>query len=46
MTLILGIEIDNESVPWAAAGSNVTLYLAGIDPVQLGYTSIGRDPEP
>lgn len=27
--------MDEESVPWAAAGSNATLYLQNIDPVHL-----------
>ncbi|KAG8834576.1 Hsp70 suppressor, GTPase facilitates ribosomal subunit dissociation [Serendipita sp. 399] len=29
------IESDGESLPWAAAGSTVGLYLSGIDPIQL-----------
>ncbi|KAG8847044.1 Hsp70 suppressor, GTPase facilitates ribosomal subunit dissociation [Tulasnella sp. 330] len=29
------IENEEKSVPWAAAGSNVTLYLANVDPVHL-----------
>ncbi|KAG8810565.1 Hsp70 suppressor, GTPase facilitates ribosomal subunit dissociation [Serendipita sp. 401] len=39
------IESDGESLPWAAAGSSVHLYLSGIDPIHLrqvfanlGYT--------
>ena len=33
------IELEEENVPWAAAGSNVTLYLTAIDPIHLdiGY---------
>jgi hypothetical protein len=31
------MEVDEESVPWAAAGVNATLYLADIDPTHLRY---------
>lgn len=34
------IEIEDASVPWAAAGSNVTLYLTAIDPVNLNIGSV------
>lgn len=34
------IEIEDASVPWAAAGSNVTLYLTAIDPVNLSIGSV------
>ena len=34
------IEIDDVSVPWAAAGSNATLYLTAIDPVNLSIGSV------
>jgi elongation factor 1 alpha-like protein len=27
--------VDEESVPWAVAGSNVTIYLSSIDPIHL-----------
>jgi elongation factor 1 alpha-like protein len=33
----IAIEIDGESLLWAAAGHNVNLYLSGIDPIHLGY---------
>lgn len=33
------IELDDESVPYASAGQNVSLYLGGIDPIHL---SIGH----
>lgn len=33
--VVRSIELDDESVPWAVAGSNVTLYLAQIDPIHL-----------
>lgn len=29
------IEADGETLPWAAAGSTVQLYLSGIDPIHL-----------
>jgi len=36
--LRLVIEVGEEDlVPWVAAGSNVTLYLSGIDPIHLKY---------
>lgn len=35
----LALEVDSISVPWAIAGSNVTIYLAGIDPLQLRYAT-------
>lgn len=33
------ITVDEESAPWAAAGSNATLYLTMVDPINLsiGY---------
>lgn len=31
----LAIEVDEEDAPWAAAGSNATLYLQNIDPIHL-----------
>lgn len=37
---VQAIEIENASVPWAAAGSNVTLYLAAIDPINLSIGSV------
>jgi elongation factor 1 alpha-like protein len=37
-----GTAIINEenNVPWAAAGSNVTIYLTAVDPVHLSVGSI------
>ena len=29
------LEVEEESVQWAAAGANATIYLSGIDPVHL-----------
>ncbi|KAG8964732.1 Hsp70 suppressor, GTPase facilitates ribosomal subunit dissociation [Tulasnella sp. 419] len=34
------IEYDEKLVPWAAAGSNITLYLANVDPLQLSVGSV------
>ncbi|KAJ3734405.1 P-loop containing nucleoside triphosphate hydrolase protein [Lentinula guzmanii] len=34
------IEVKDESVPWAAAGMNVTLYLTSIDPVHLNIGNV------
>jgi len=34
------IDYEDETVPWAASGSNVTLYLAGIDPIHLSIGSV------
>ncbi|PFH52608.1 hypothetical protein AMATHDRAFT_139460 [Amanita thiersii Skay4041] len=38
--VVKSIDIDQASVPWAAAGSNATLYLTAIDPVQLNIGSV------
>jgi elongation factor 1 alpha-like protein len=32
--------VEEESVPWAAAGSNATLYLTAIDPVHLAIGNV------
>jgi elongation factor 1 alpha-like protein len=34
------IEVKEESVPWAAAGMNATLYLTSIDPVHLNIGNV------
>lgn len=34
------IEAETESLQWAAAGSNVTLYLTAVDPVHLNIGSV------
>lgn len=34
------IERDEETVPYASAGQNVNLYLAGIDPIHLNIGSV------
>ncbi|GLB33494.1 putative elongation factor Tu C-terminal domain [Lyophyllum shimeji] len=38
------IEVDEETVPWAAAGTNATLYLTSVDPVQLHIGSVLSSP--
>jgi len=38
--VVKSIEIEDASVPWAAAGSNATLYLTAIDPVNLNIGSV------
>lgn len=37
---LLAIERDEETVPYASAGQNVNLYLAGIDPIHLNIGSV------
>ncbi|KAI0269328.1 EF Tu GTP binding domain-containing protein [Gloeopeniophorella convolvens] len=34
------IETETDRVPWAAAGSNVTLYLTAVDPIHLDIGSV------
>ena len=34
------IQSETENLPWAAAGSNVTLYLTAVDPVHLNIGSV------
>lgn len=38
--MTLAIERDEETVPYASAGQNVNLYLAGIDPIHLNIGSV------
>ena len=38
--LFSAIEIEDESQPWAAAGSNVTVYLTSIDPVHISIGTV------
>ncbi|CAE6408626.1 unnamed protein product [Rhizoctonia solani] len=42
--VIKSIEKDDASVQWAAAGSNVTIYLASIDPIHLSIGSVLCSP--
>jgi elongation factor 1 alpha-like protein len=34
------IEVEEENVPWAAAGSNLTLALVSVDSIQLTIGSV------
>lgn len=36
----LAIEVEDENQPWAAAGSNVTVYLTSIDPVHINIGTV------
>lgn len=38
--VVKSIEVDEENVPWAAAGSNVNIQLTSIDPVNLIIGSV------
>ncbi|KAH9482958.1 HBS1-like protein [Psilocybe cubensis] len=38
--IVKGIDIEDQSVPWAASGSNVVLHLTAIDPVHLHTGSV------
>ncbi|KAF8076074.1 P-loop containing nucleoside triphosphate hydrolase protein [Lyophyllum atratum] len=38
--IVKSIEVDEENVPWAAAGSNATFYLTSVDPVHLHIGSV------
>ncbi|KAF8707441.1 Elongation factor Tu C-terminal domain, partial [Rhizoctonia solani] len=42
--VIKSIEKDDVNVQWAAAGSNVTIYLANIDPIHLSIGSVLCSP--
>ncbi|KAJ6627523.1 P-loop containing nucleoside triphosphate hydrolase protein [Mycena sp. CBHHK59/15] len=47
--IVKSIEVEEENVPWAAAGSNATLYLTAVDPIQLTIGSVlcpPSDPVP
>lgn len=47
--LFLAIEIEDEHVPWAAAGSNATLYLTAVDAIHLSIGNVlcpMADPPP
>jgi len=39
------LEVEEESVQWAAAGANATIYLAGIDPIHLSVGCVLCHPE-
>lgn len=34
------INVEEEPVPWAAAGSNATIYLTAVDPIHVGIGSV------
>lgn len=34
------IDVEEENQPWAAAGSNATLYLTSIDPVHVNIGTV------
>jgi len=38
--LVRLIDVEEQSVPWAAAGTNATLYLTSIDPIHLSIGSV------
>jgi len=38
--LVRLLEVDEENVPWAAAGANATLYLSDIDPIHLSIGTV------
>ncbi|THH13896.1 hypothetical protein EW146_g6374 [Bondarzewia mesenterica] len=38
--IVKSIETELESLPWAAAGTNVTLYLTAVDPIHLSIGSV------
>ncbi|KAF7355041.1 HBS1-like protein [Mycena sanguinolenta] len=47
--VVKSIEVEEENVPWAAAGSNLTLALVSVDPIQLTIGSVlcpPSDPVP
>lgn len=36
----VGIEVEEENQPWAAAGSNVTIYLTLVDPIHVNIGTV------
>lgn len=34
------IEVEEQNVPWVAAGSNATLYLTAVDPINLSIGNV------
>ncbi|KAH7916812.1 P-loop containing nucleoside triphosphate hydrolase protein [Hygrophoropsis aurantiaca] len=38
--IVKSIEVEEASVPWAAAGANATLYLISIDPINLSIGNV------
>lgn len=42
--IVRAIEVDTESVPWAVAGANATVYLSGIDQIQISVGAVLCSP--
>ncbi|KAG5653090.1 hypothetical protein H0H81_002389 [Sphagnurus paluster] len=42
--IVKSIEVDEDNAPWAAAGTNATLYLTSVDPVNLHIGSVLCSP--
>src|SRR5690606_29916160 len=42
---IKSIELNDEPAPWAVAGNNVTLHLAGVDMIHIRPGDIACDPD-
>lgn len=38
--LTTAIETESDSLPWAAAGTNATIYLTAVDPIHLNIGSV------
>lgn len=38
--IVRAIEVDTDSVPWAVAGANATVYLSGIDQIQISVGAV------
>jgi elongation factor 1 alpha-like protein len=38
--MVRAIEVDSEAVPWAVAGANATVYLSGIDQIQIAVGAV------
>lgn len=42
--MVRAIEVDSEAVPWAVAGANATVYLSGIDQIQIAVGAVLCSP--
>ncbi len=42
--MVRAIEVDSEAVPWALAGANATVYLSGIDQIQIAVGAVLCSP--
>lgn len=38
--IVRSIEVEEQNVPWVAAGSNATLYLTAVDPINLSIGNV------